>query len=730
MRVGVLIQQTALLMKAAEVVKQRPLILLKSGGIIHEDGTDPGHIHHWDEGQVLNPPIENSWYDVGPGHRGDDPWVKHHPKARADHPLWSTNPRTKKLEMRPDGTPHGFHPIDYANFEINQMLQKHGITGITAQEINQMGIDLFNAERKKAHGEKVGPLLPDENDIRHRQIHVVPYQKQGEFDAGSRQTHSKVTDKTGAPVLGTYFSAHGDYGHELGAKGPRPDSGALHHHAHIGHALRALNEQWKASGKPSIPDEVIDGLNSVKYSGLSPALLTMHRSRPISENELKSWEQRGRRKTADPEEYSYGSGFPHDVVEHLPDEFFSLTTRDGRPVASSASPKRKAWLADIGARHGFDEDELAVLNELAATNFIYPEGQANTGRTGKLVSNMLETHEADPNDPEFVHHRRNYNSQRHTGARLSSANAAGHVVALGYMRGADVMRETNTPYRDMAYDEAYRDLALRLVEAQRKDLETQGVEAPPLVFGEQKAFDPDGHHEAVAADMPVGLGREHVMPEVYHDKFHHGHHMIVPGVDTTAPVEAPPAPEPAPAPTPAPVPAPEAAAPPLPPHRMASPQERAYLEMMGQMSPRAIREETMARPEMPAISAPAALAAQQAARDPAQSFFDAYQPGAPLVFRSESELRNAIGDIQKALESMQMEKALNDGNIMKHVPSKPISLSSTVEVGMFAKSLGLTGHDIRAICSSEGDWGRIAKKWQVSEKTVSIVKASFRGCTA
>jgi hypothetical protein len=742
MRIAVRSERPVDLLKSMEIVKARGILLRKSGGIMHMgDGTDPGVMHSWDNEQVLNPDAGglNPWYDEGPSNR-DKPWVKSHPNARAHHPLWSINPRDGTLEMREDkpGTPQGFHPIDYVNHELYGLLKKYGITGITPQKINQMAIDMYNKEHVDARGDSSPHRLPDEDDIRWRQIHVIPYQMEHQFDATNRQTHSQTKTDYGWPAFGTYFDARGDQAHPLAAKGPRADSGALHHHEQLGGALKAINEVWKSRGQPHIPEGVIDKLNIVRRSNISPKNLTMHRSAPINQNQLKSWEARGGRGApagpADAKEQAYGSGMPHDVVEHLPDEFFGVKMRDdGTAISGSAAKRRREWLADMGERHGFDEHDQALLNEMGATQFIHPNGQADTPRTraGTLVNRMLNAHGVDPSDREFIHHRGEYESMRHTaeGARQSSANAAGMAVALGYMRGPEAMRNTHTPYGDATYDESHRELANRLVEASRADLQEAGHETPPLTFGKPSEYQEKFHDASVGARMPAGLGHEHQLSPLWENHFHHDHEMAPVGGQAAAP-----APAPAPAPpsrAPAPTATQQGAAPPpgAPPgSRMATSGERAYMSSLGQMTPAQIHAVSRTDPQFSAIPPQGALAAQQAALDPGQSAFNFKEPGAPLIFRSEQDLRTAIGDVQKALEDMQMQNVLDDGNVMKHVPRSPIPLDSSIEVGMFAKSLGLTGHDVRAICASKGDWSQIADKWQVPEKTVSIVKASFRRC--
>ena len=93
--------------------------------------------------------------------------------------------------------------------------------------------------------------------------------------------------------------------------------------------------------------------------------------------------------------------------------------------------------------------------------------------------------------------------------------------------------------------------------------------------------------------------------------------------------------------------------------------------------------------------------------------------------KSRDDVVSAMDEIQKAMEEIQIERVLEDNEIMKHVPS---DVSSPTTVGLFAKSMGLTSHDLYAINSTQGDWGKVAQKWNVNLKTVNVVKAAFRGC--
>jgi len=111
----------------------------------------------------------------------------------------------------------------------------------------------------------------------------------------------------------------------------------------------------------------------------------------------------------------------------------------------------------------------------------------------------------------------------------------------------------------------------------------------------------------------------------------------------------------------------------------------------------------------------------QAATAPGQTFFSPDQQW----LRSRDDVLDAMDSVLKAMEDLQLNQALEDTTVMKHVPTQ-LDVSSPTEIGMFAKSLGLTGHDIRAIHSAQGDWSKVAKQWSVNENTVRVIKATMR----
>tara|TARA_R110000744_G_scaffold73729_4_gene147492 strand:- start:429 stop:770 length:342 start_codon:yes stop_codon:yes gene_type:complete len=105
--------------------------------------------------------------------------------------------------------------------------------------------------------------------------------------------------------------------------------------------------------------------------------------------------------------------------------------------------------------------------------------------------------------------------------------------------------------------------------------------------------------------------------------------------------------------------------------------------------------------------------AQRAFADPQQSLLTDFQ-------KAEQRLI-------KMMERLQLNDAMDDSMIMKHVPNSKLNASSVEDVNFLAKSLDITNSDIRAILHSKGDWMRINKTYGYSDDVVKVVKVSFRG---
>ena len=83
-------------------------------------------------------------------------------------------------------------------------------------------------------------------------------------------------------------------------------------------------------------------------------------------------------------------------------------------------------------------------------------------------------------------------------------------------------------------------------------------------------------------------------------------------------------------------------------------------------------------------------------------------------------------DLLTSFETLQMMSAIKDDRIMKYV-KKGYSLKSYNDIRSFATSVGLTSQDVYGIMATKGDWGVVAKQWNVSPLIVKATKVTFGG---
>ena len=82
--------------------------------------------------------------------------------------------------------------------------------------------------------------------------------------------------------------------------------------------------------------------------------------------------------------------------------------------------------------------------------------------------------------------------------------------------------------------------------------------------------------------------------------------------------------------------------------------------------------------------------------------------------------------IQQSFETLQTMSAIKDDRVMKHV-KKGYSINSYNDIRSFATSVGLTTQDVQGIVATKGDWGVVAKQWNVSPTIVKATKVTFGG---
>lgn len=111
---------------------------------------------------------------------------------------------------------------------------------------------------------------------------------------------------------------------------------------------------------------------------------------------------------------------------------------------------------------------------------------------------------------------------------------------------------------------------------------------------------------------------------------------------------------------------------------------------------------------------------QQTFGDPRQQLIEQY-------LRSLDETLPEADRLLKAMETMQRDDAMSDEVVMKHALTRPVNIADNHGITHLAKMVGLTPLDVRSIAHQTGDWNRIAKRLNVSDNVVKVIKVSIGG---
>ena len=95
--------------------------------------------------------------------------------------------------------------------------------------------------------------------------------------------------------------------------------------------------------------------------------------------------------------------------------------------------------------------------------------------------------------------------------------------------------------------------------------------------------------------------------------------------------------------------------------------------------------------------------------------------------RSLDETLPEADRLLKAMETMQRDDAMSDEVVMKHALTRPVNIADNHGITHLAKMVGLTPLDVRSIAHQTGDWNRIAKRLNVSDNVVKVIKVSIGG---
>ena len=142
------------------------------------------------------------------------------------------------------------------------------------------------------------------------------------------------------------------------------------------------------------------------------------------------------------------------------------------------------------------------------------------------------------------------------------------------------------------------------------------------------------------------------------------------------------------------------------------------LEFIGQFEQQPPQPEVTARQETDAPPLPLSELERQEQRE--------------IKTASENTMQiNTADSIRKqlegTLEKMQYNRAKNNRELLKSLPSTNMDLNSINDVRVFSHQFGVTNMDVHGIMSSQGDWTKIAKQWNMPLQTVEAIKLAFGG---
>lgn len=312
-----------------------------------------------------------------------------------DHPPWSHNPQTGKLLMKPDGTPFGYHPIDYIHKDLSE---RYGPDA--ARDMIQNAISRYNNK----HAEDSNHLLPDFDSPEWRKVFAGKHIPSHVL-AEDRQVRGDTPLYEGGPrPFLTYSMNKGNIedieGTDLGSW---IDSGFVHFHKELG-------EEMNSRG---IPPSEYSKLPYVKYSTLFPEYLT--------DNLVVSWNKSdaaaAARSGLPPERTmhpvsrqqridssAHGEIHPHQIAELMPDAMFARRVGAGggrrkRDEEGNIMPFSGQGNLDLlrQAMQGtnidlsqYSEEDLMDIANTPMMEMLLKRTNATHGKGSGAVKNILE----------------------------------------------------------------------------------------------------------------------------------------------------------------------------------------------------------------------------------------------------------------------------------------------------------------------------------------------------
>ena len=729
------------------------LSILMSGGLIRKsEGL-------WNQS-------EHGFHGFGPKELFDD---------RDDHPYndeetpglkphhtpfgYETDPETgeKVLRYHDDGTPFGFHPIDALRHDMAKHFREAGYDRDPKVFI-QHAINAFNEHHmiENERGEMVpGPhAIPGFDSVKWRRNFAGPYQGGRNKRAHSREmqthglhpTHPDGTRMAGAHApMQTLNLNSGNVNRRGAARGPFVDSGFIPFYRELKQIMQAVNQGLIEKGQTPIETKYMEYLErpAIYPRKMSHGEVAHLRNAPYT---AETGLLQGQTKTDSP----HANVNAHSVLGayldgNLPQAFISVPRETREDIDRRFKARRGAkgaydeeldeptggvhgkavkMFRDAGLQLTEEEMERFVHMPLAQVMF----GQPNDRGIPRAILHALAAeHGTEIGSDEHVRHRgmlastSRMDKERELGIDSKGRHEyARNLAGLGRLvmsQGGDF---GDSDYLHPGYTSEIEDheLADKILSAM---VEYHGIDPHDYTAELQPS---EGHGMA---------GQDHAHPE------HYKEHMVLTSKDM-APNENQKRPsfteEELAGREPQAQPLQMRPAPMAEPPRYATAAEEGRRRAIHQTATEggfeglrrpvpqyAIPDESGSVARQGTLITPEIQSRMQAATAPGQTFFT---PQGQLLLRGRDDVLGAMDSVLKAMENLQLEAAMEDATVMKHVPTR-LDTGSTTEVGMFAKSLGLTGHDVRAIHSAQGDWSKVAKQWSVNEKTVRVIKAAMRG---
>ena len=83
-------------------------------------------------------------------------------------------------------------------------------------------------------------------------------------------------------------------------------------------------------------------------------------------------------------------------------------------------------------------------------------------------------------------------------------------------------------------------------------------------------------------------------------------------------------------------------------------------------------------------------------------------------------------EIRNALETVQVDMALQNDTIVKMLPHNQMSPTKGSDIAFMAGQIQRPSSDVVAILNSKGDWREMSKSMDVPLEIIQLVKVAFR----